>query len=101
MAELIRITQTAAGSVPLSTRDGVPVCAYCDETMVEIDENFWECPAGRVGLDAAIDALLELFENANIRPGRHVAGTQLRVASRGRASVARWRHRHRRPCPPC
>jgi hypothetical protein len=60
--EPIRITQTPGGVVPLATRDGVPVCAHCNEKMVEIDEDFWECRAARAELDAAIDRLLVAFE---------------------------------------
>ena len=44
-----------------ATRDGVPVCAHCGELMVEIDEDFWQCPAAGAELDAAIDQLLRLF----------------------------------------
>jgi hypothetical protein len=59
--EPIRITQTPGGVVPLATRDGVPVCAYCGGLMVEIDDDFWQCPAAGAELDAAIDQLLRLF----------------------------------------
>src|SRR3954454_22181195 len=102
MAEPIRITQTVAGSVPLRTRDGVPVCAYCNETMVEIDEEFWECPIARAGLEAGIDRLWELIDQAFAAVGEEETGTHLRSVGCRRVSPrgTRWRRWPGRPCPP-
>jgi hypothetical protein len=102
MAEPIRITQTVAGSVPLRTRDGVPVCAYCNETMVEIDEEFWECPIGRADLEAAIDRLCELIDEALAAVGEEETGTYLRSVGSRRVSPRGtwWRRRPGRPCRP-